>query len=204
MYHYAGNNPIKYVDPDGRFDITNFYIPDFCSFVKGTENKLAIPLGGNITSTQKDISNIQALITLGFSMVPDVGNLAIVPGSDFSFETVISIVETVVGIVSEKIGMGLPFGDLLIIITSNPDMAAKNYSKDQIDFIEKCSIEQLFIQDFSDALTKKGILNSKIQQGSFIMNLEIYNVPLFSRELIQTAQEVKNSNPLYKEIEINY
>ncbi len=204
LYHYAGNNPIKYTDPDGRLDITSFYIPDFCSYVKGTENKLAVPLGGNLTSTQKDISKIQDLLTLGLSFVPDVGAFASVPGSDFSIETAISLVETLVGIVAENAGTVLAFVDLLNILASDPDIVAKNYSKDQMDFVGKCAVEQLFIKDFSDALTKKGIINSKIQQGSFIMNLEIFDVPLFSDELIEIANEVKNSNPLYKDVEIHY
>ena len=204
LYHYASNNPVRYTDPDGRLDITSFYIPDFCSYVKGTENKLVVPLGGNLTSTQKDISKIQGLFTLGFSFVPDVGSFATIPGSDFSIETAISLIETVVGMVVEKAGVILGFVDLLNILASDPDVLAKNYSKDQIDFIGKCAVEQLFIKDYSDALTKKGIINSKVQEGSFIMNLEIYDVPLFSDELVKIAQEVKDSNPLYKDIEINY
>lgn len=36
------------------------------------------------------------------------------------------------------------------------------------------------------------------------MNLEIFDVPLFSDELIEIANEVKNSNPLYKDVEIHY
>ena len=204
LYHYGGNNAPRYVDPDGRMDITSYYIPDFCSFVKGTDNKLAVPLGGGLTSTQKDISKIQDLITLGFSLIPDAGNFAMITGSGFSIDTVISLTETIVGMLSDTAGMSMPFVDLLNIIASDPEISAKNYSKDQIDFIGKCSTEQLFIKDYSDALTKKGISNSKTLQGTFIMNLEIYDVPLFSDELIQTAQEVKDSKPLYKDVVINY
>ena len=185
-------------------DITSYYVPDFCSFVKGTENKLAIPLGGNLTSSQKDISKIQDFMSFGFSMLPDVGSFASISSSDFSVDTAISLIETVVGMVSGSAGMVFSVIDMFSIIASDPNVSAKNYSKDQIDFIGKSSVEQLFIKDYSDALTKKGILNSKNQQGSFIMNLEIFDVPLFSDELVQTAQEVKDSNPLYKDVEINY
>ena len=204
LYHYAGNNPIVYTDPDGWFTITDFYIPDFCKMVKSAENKLAIPLGGGIDATQKDISKIQSLLTLGFSQVPTAGDFASIFGYDFSVSTGISIIEGIIGKISETAGGVLPFVDLLTILASDPDISARNYTKNQQEFLTKCAVEQMFIQDYSDALNEKGFLNKKTYQGSFVLNLIIYDVPLFTDELLDIANKVKDANVMYNDIEINY
>jgi hypothetical protein len=44
-YHYAGNNPVKYIDPDGRSDEPNILIVNMPGFTDGRLENLLIAMG---------------------------------------------------------------------------------------------------------------------------------------------------------------
>jgi hypothetical protein len=59
VYHYAGNNPVKYTDPDGRMDFPYFYIKEY--FDNLIERGLSLPgiaIGNVVNSAKNFFSNI--------------------------------------------------------------------------------------------------------------------------------------------------
>ena len=207
LYHYAGNNPVKYTDPDGRLTITSYYLTDFLSFQKSTKDMLAIPIGGGLTEMQKDISKLSSAVNLAMGLIPTVGPYAGIFSSDFSLSTLKDTVCSIAGMISDAAGSLLSVGDLAQLINSNPDISANNYTSSQKEYLTMCGIEQAFMKDLSEALKSNGIFNElNTEKGSsFIKNMHVLATDVYdpSGQIKNIAEQVKSTNPLYENIKIN-
>ena len=200
LYAYGANNPVRYIDPDGNFSICDYYIPDLLLLTKPSTKVLGIPLGGGLSSTQKEIKKIHDLIFLGAGQIPNVGSFA----SSLTTKSFLDGVKLISGIISQTAGTVLSMVDLLTIISTDPDIQAHNYTSNEQELLAMCAIEQSFTKDFSQALKKEGFYNEQRMTGTFIENLEIIVSNYFTDKeiLLKIANEVKNSNPLYERVQI--
>lgn len=131
-----------------------------------------------------------------------------ISSATLSPDTLLSTIETVAGIISDNAGTLLNVIDVAKEIASNPNITSKNYTNSQTEFLAQSGIEQAFAKDFSSALNQEGIANSlNYYTGTTVIaNMTILATdPYFpSEQLADIAEQVKKSNPLYQNVEINY
>ena len=213
LYHYAGNNPVKYTDPDGKFDVVPYHISNFQVVGPKLQKFTGIPLGGGYLQDQKDLYKVadmlQALI--GASSLGEYQTLASLPTSDLK-EILIETSKSVVGTIAKSAEKVFSIADLPKALFSTPEAKAQNYTKREKEFLMMVVIEQSFISDLSKKLLEKGfpVQEKKDRNSNFIMNITITSFSEYATSgisakdaIIFIANEVKASNELYKNIKIN-
>ena len=213
LYHYAGNNPVKYEDPDGMFDVLPYHIPNFQVGGPKLQKFTGVPLGGGYLQNQKDWFKIADILqaSLGVSSLGDYQTLASLPSNDLK-DTLIEVSKAIAGAISSSAGKIISLADLAKALFSTPEAKAQNYTKSEKEFLMMVGIEQSFISDLSTKLIEKGfpVHEKKDGNSNFIMNITITSFTEYTTSgilakdaILLIADEVKASNELYKDIKIN-
>ena len=213
LYHYAGNNPVKYEDPDGMFDVLPYHIPNFQVGGPKLQKFTGVPLGGGYSQNQKDWFKIADILqaSLGVSSLGDYQTLASLPSNDLK-DTLIEVSKAIAGAISSSAGKIISLADLAKALFSTPEAKAQNYTKSEKEFLMMVGIEQSFISDLSTKLIEKGfpVHEKKDGNSNFIMNITITSFTEYTTSgilakdaILLIADEVKASNELYKDIKIN-
>ena len=213
LYHYAGNNPVKYTDPDGKFDVVPYHISNFQVVGPKLQKFTGIPLGGGYLQDQKDLYKVADMLQslIGASSLGKYQTLASLPTSDLK-EILIETSKSVVGTIAKSAEKVFSIADLTKALFSTPEAKAQNYTKEEKEFLMMVGIEQSFISDLSKKLLEKGfpVQEKKDRNSNFIMNITITSFSEYATSgisakdaIIFIANEVKASNELYKNIKIN-
>ena len=213
LYHYAGNNPVKYTDPDGKFDVVSYHISNFQVVGPKLQKFTGVPLGGGYSQNQKDWFKMADILqaSLGISSLGDYQTLASLPSNDLK-DTLIEASKTIAGTISSSAGKIISLVDLAKAAFSTPEAKAQNYTQNEKEFLTMVGIEQSFISDLSTKLIEKGfpVQEKKAGNSNFIMNITITSFSEYAMggmsakdAIIFIANEVKASNELYKDIKIN-
>ena len=213
LYHYAGNNPVKYTDPDGKFDVVSYHISNFQVVGPKLQKFTGVPLGGGYSQNQKDWFKMADILqaSLGISSLGDYQTLASLPSNDLK-DTLIEASKTIAGTISSSAGKIISLVDLAKAVFSTPEAKAQNYTQNEKEFLTMVGIEQSFISDLSTKLIEKGfpVQEKKAGNSNFIMNITITSFSEYAMggmsakdAIIFIANEVKASNELYKDIKIN-
>ena len=213
LYHYAGNNPVKYTDPDGKFDVVPYRISNFQVVGPKLQKFTGVPLGGGYSQNQKDWFKMADILqaSLGISSLGDYQTLASLPSNDLK-DTLIEASKTIAGTISSSAGKIISLVDLAKAAFSTPEAKAQNYTQNEKEFLTMVGIEQSFISDLSTKLIEKGfpVQEKKAGNSNFIMNITITSFSEYAMggmsakdAIIFIANEVKASNELYKDIKIN-
>ena len=172
LYHYAGNNPVKYEDPDGMFDVLPYHIPNFQVGGPKLQKFTGVPLGGGYSQNQKDWFKIADILqaSLGVSSLGDYQTLASLPSNDLK-DTLIEVSKAIAGAISSSAGKIISLADLAKALFSTPEAKAQNYTKSEKEFLMMVGIEQSFISDLSTKLIEKGfpVHEKKDGNSNFIM-----------------------------------
>ncbi len=221
MFAYAANNPIKYTDPDGRLTIKDFSKMSYTAITTEFATIYGFPLGGDWTSSQKDMLKLQNFtnLFLGFGDTKgDNFSLVLTFMQGLTFEGSPSdywnLTKSLVGMMvdTEKklgswIAVTVAFEELMECLVSDPSVNVTNYTNSHIEFLSQVYIEQKFINDLCTKLEDEGIFSKKTYDGTFIMNVEfVTNSSCFADnvgKIKRIAEELKKSNPdLYSKIQI--
>lgn len=207
------NNPVKYEDPDGMFDVLPYHIPNFQVGGPKLQKFTGVPLGGGYSQNQKDWFKIADILqaSLGVSSLGDYQTLASLPSNDLK-DTLIEVSKAIAGAISSSAGKIISLADLAKALFSTPEAKAQNYTKSEKEFLMMVGIEQSFISDLSTKLIEKGfpVHEKKDGNSNFIMNITITSFTEYTTSgilakdaILLIADEVKASNELYKDIKIN-
>lgn len=217
MYHYAGNNPVKYTDPDGRFSIKYDNEGDLLAHTRPFTMMMAVPLGGGLTTQQEEIRKIVNIGNAALGFIPKVSDFNSLSYSANTSDMVENTGKALLGVSSQLIKEVAPklskalggLGEVLTVVDfacalfSTPEMNAKDYTQDAQSLLLMTGIEQSFAKDFCNELSTQGIPYSINYSNSFISNINImgdWADPL--GQLKQVFDTVKNSKPdLYKDVQ---
>ena len=168
MYAYGANNPVKYVDPDGKFSIRYDTDGDLLATYKSFTMMMAIPLGGGLTSDQEKIRKLINIgnSALGFTKLSDYNVFSFSEdpkqvAADSAKALIgpsLSLLKTMgpkIAKVASGIGNVLTVCDFAKALFSTPEMDPKNYTKDAQSLLLMTAIEQSFANDFCKKKKKK-------------------------------------------------
>jgi RHS repeat-associated protein len=147
VYHYAGNNPVKYVDPDGREDVD---LSNFISVLDTTEK--VIEIGKDVFSIASDVKD--GISNLDQNIMDEINSKArniskniegvIKNVNEYPVENGIFMGLTVVAVIA-SVGSG--FASELISFIDNLsfsiDIGKDSESEASLDFL--CSISNIFL-----------------------------------------------------------
>ncbi len=219
LFHYAGNNPVRYMDPDGMFDIKPDFGNDALFYFKSTIRMICVPLGGGYSQDQKEIkrvtSSVQALVNVGISLGNSkiLNNLAtgVSLFSDMDACAIIkAIAETVLSeTFSRKLpGLGTVFSirDLAEALFDTPVISSTNYWESEQAIgneeavLTQIGLEQAFSKTLCEKLEENGILYSVEKEGGLIMNISVWQDAFDYNQVYDIANELRNSSPIYSSI----
>ena len=208
MYHYAGNNPVRYVDPDGLFSVQYDNETDLLAFNKPFTQMMAIPLGGGLTGYQQDIRKLTNILNAAIGFIPHLSDYNVFFTGNETKDILINLGKSVLGIFPQTSKMTSVF-DFASALFSQPSINAENYTNTEKELLTMIGIEQSFAHDFCEELSKKGIPFSKNysnETSSFIANISILGDWANPKEeLEQIFNAVKDLKPeLYKEVQIDF
>jgi len=223
VYHYAGNNPVKLVDPEGRITITSQTMGKTVGL--GITTYTLIPYGGGYTKEQQMANDIVLGLTVAIGVISlFTGKIGLLPTSIASAINALENMDTAegasvgVGIaveilknskhpITKALGEGLDIANALA--PSILEVARNNnldISLSQATELAKIAIEQSYTKDLRDALSKESGVTvgyPEYEKGGFIMNFKAVD-NAYSDTVKRTAERVKASSPVYKDIEINF
>ena len=218
LYHYAGNNPVRYIDPTGKFSIKFDNDNDLLAFSKSFTMMMAVPLGGGLDEDQETIRKIVNIGNTALGFIPNLGDFNCLSFSSDSDEVVKNTGKSLIGPSLESlktiapkmesalgaVGTVLNVIDFAMALFSTPEMNPNDYTQDAQSLLVMIGIEQTFAKDFCKELKKRGITYTVNYTNSFISNISImgdWEDP--TSQLKQVFDAVKASKPeLYKDVQL--
>jgi hypothetical protein len=203
---------LKYTDPDGRMTISHLGGTFSASLFAPDDQYRLMPIGGDLTSIQKDIDKLIGVLSAATGFAPnnfsDAAS-AFSATSDGDYQT---LLETGVGIIAgqaasaagKSVGNIFTLTQILGAATVDPQTGATNYTSSELAFVAMVSIEQSFSKDLIGKFRENGVsFSTHYMEGTgFIMNVTVLE-PVGSGIVNKIINETIKLNPLYNDIQFD-